>query len=131
MVNLIIHFIRTSCKLHMKIICNFRREHCELISWGKKQKLSLCFSKICTMHECYWHKNIFTTDMASNHAPLTTTEKEQLRTQPNVDLIIAWALVRGISHHPEVLEQIALKQAEVGNYNLANNLIILCDHNIY
>ena len=68
--------------------------------------------------------------MASNYAPLTATEKEQLRTQPNVDLIIAWAVVRGISNHPEVLEQIALKQAEVGKNNSANNLIT-CDHNIY
>ena len=54
-----------------------------------------------------------TADMASNYAPLTPVEKEQLRTQPNIDLILAWALVRGISQHPEVLEQIAIKQREV------------------
>ena len=54
------------------------------------------------------------TDMASNHAPLTATEKHQLRTQPNVDLILAWAMVRGIDlGHPEVLEQMRMKGKEV------------------
>ena len=51
-------------------------------------------------------------DMASNYAPLTEIEKEQLRTQPNVQLIEAWALVRGITRHPEVLQQIQLKSNE-------------------
>ena len=51
--------------------------------------------------------------MASNYAPLTKTEKEQLRTQPNVDMILAWALVKGIVRHPEVLEQIQHKSIEV------------------
>ena len=51
--------------------------------------------------------------MASNYAPLTPVEKERLRTQPNIDLILAWVLVRGISQHQEVLEQIAIKQREV------------------
>ena len=51
--------------------------------------------------------------MASNYAPLTEIEKEQLRTQPNVHLIEAWALVRGIAGHPEVLQQIQLKSNEV------------------
>ena len=52
-------------------------------------------------------------DMASNYAPLTEIEKEHLRTQPNVQLIEAWALVRGITRHPEVLQQIQLKSNEV------------------
>ena len=51
--------------------------------------------------------------MASNYAPLTQTEKDQLKTQPNVDMILAWALVKGIVRHPEVLQQIQLKTIEV------------------
>ena len=51
--------------------------------------------------------------MASNYAPLTAIEKEQLRTQPNVELILAWAMVRGIVGHPEVVEQIRVKSNEV------------------
>ena len=52
-------------------------------------------------------------DMASNYAPLTEIEKQQLITQPNVQLTEAWALVRGITRHPEVLQQIQLKSNEV------------------
>ena len=51
--------------------------------------------------------------MASNYAPLTPEEKHQLRTQPNIDLILAWATVRGIVRHPEVLQQIQIKTREV------------------
>ena len=40
--------------------------------------------------------------MTSYYAPLTAIEKEQLRTLPNVHLIEAWTLVRGISRYPEV-----------------------------
>ena len=53
--------------------------------------------------------------MASNYAPLTKTEKDQLRTQPNVDMILAWASVKGIVRHPEVLEQIQHKSIEVSS----------------
>ena len=57
--------------------------------------------------------------MASNHAPLTATEKHQLRTQPNVDLILAWAMVRGIDlGHPEVLEQMRMKAQEVSKNSI-------------
>ena len=54
--------------------------------------------------------------MASNYAPLT--EKDQLRTQPNVDMILAWALVKGIVRHPEVMEQIQRKTIQVSDLQI-------------
>ena len=51
--------------------------------------------------------------MASNYAPLTQIEKNQLTIQPNVDMILAWALVKGIVRHPEVIEQIQYKTIQV------------------
>ena len=48
-----------------------------------------------------------------SHPPLTSTEREQLRSHENVDLILAWALVKNIVLHPEVLEQIRIKSVEV------------------
>ena len=53
-------------------------------------------------------------DMASRYAPLSAIERQQLRTQPNVDLILAWATIKGIIAHPEVLEQVAIKDREAG-----------------
>ena len=51
--------------------------------------------------------------------PLNSTEREQLRSHENVDLILAWALVKNIVLHPEVLEQIRIKSVEVKNIAFA------------
>ena len=51
--------------------------------------------------------------MANNYAPLTLREKEELRSQPNVDFIVEWAEQLGIPRHPEVLQQIGKKTLEV------------------
>ena len=60
--------------------------------------------------------------MASNYAPLTPTEKDQLRTQPNVDMILEWALVKGIVRHPEVLEQIEHKTIQVSDLQMIEKI---------
>ena len=60
--------------------------------------------------------------MASNYAPLTPTEKDQLRTQPNVDMILEWALVKGIVRHPEVLEQIQHKTIQVSDLQMIEKI---------
>ena len=51
--------------------------------------------------------------MASNYPPLTPLERQQLRDHPNVDLIVAWTLVKRIVGHPEVTEQIRIKEKQV------------------
>ena len=51
--------------------------------------------------------------MACNYAPLTVREKEELRNQPNVRFIVAWANRLGILGHPEVIQQIERKSLEV------------------
>ena len=48
-----------------------------------------------------------------SYPPLNPTEREQLRANENVDLILAWALVKNIVLHPEVLEQIRTKSIQV------------------
>ena len=48
-----------------------------------------------------------------SYRPLTSSEREQLRAHENVDLILAWALVKKIVLHPEFLEQIRIKSLEV------------------
>ena len=65
------------------------------------------------IHIYFSHTQIALCTMASNYAPLTPEEKHQLQTQPNIDLILAWATVRGIVRHPEVLQQIQIKTREV------------------
>ena len=58
--------------------------------------------------------------MAHNYKPLTPREKEELRSQPNVDFIIRWAVRMGIPRHPEVEAEIEKKKEEVRNKSFFN-----------
>ena len=51
------------------------------------------------------------------YPPLTETEREQLRAHGNVDLRLAWVLIKNIVLHPEVSEQIRIKSIEVNFLN--------------
>ena len=53
-----------------------------------------------------------------SYPPLNPTEREQLRAHENVDLILAWALVKNIVLHPEVLDQIRIKSIQVKKHFL-------------
>ena len=68
--------------------------------------------------------------MASNNSPLTEIEKTQLRSQPNVHMIVEWARNVGISNHPEVLKEIEERNREVRKNicilnTLKNHIIII------
>ena len=51
--------------------------------------------------------------MACNRVPLTTVERQHLQELETIDVLIAWAQIRNITTHPEVIEEINKRLSKV------------------